>query len=56
MPALRKAASRLSRAEKLAEVGSRVLKSFSISMKVGETNVTLGMDPEAGFADSGDLQ
>jgi hypothetical protein len=44
------------RAEKLAEIGSRVLKSFSISMKVAETDVTLGMDTEAGFADSGDLQ
>lgn len=59
MPILRKAATRLSRVEKLGDIAARamrVLKSFSLSMKVSETDVTFGIDPEAGFADSGDIQ
>jgi len=61
VPGLRAILLRLSTTEAAKEYarrGLRVLKSFvnSISLKIGDMDVGLGIDPEVGVADSGDLE
>src|SRR5882724_11784355 len=61
VPALRRLLLDLDGAKKtLTSVkrGLRVLRSFlgTVKVKAGEVEVTLGVDPEAGRADSGDLE
>lgn len=58
LPSMRRAITRMSSVEKAKDLFSkviRVLKSFSLSTKVAETEFTLGYNPEAGVADSGDF-
>ncbi len=48
--------SALSKAKDIASRAISVLKSFTISMKIGEVEVALGAKPEVGIADIGDLE
>ncbi|MES2615008.1 MAG: ATP-binding protein [Bdellovibrionota bacterium] len=59
VPSLRKATALLNVSEGLKVFGTkvlRVIKSFSLTMKVAETDLTLSLDPERGIADSGDIE
>jgi hypothetical protein len=59
LPTLRRAARQMSQAEKakaLFAKAVRVMKSFTLSAKLAETEFTLGYDPETGLADSGDIE
>ncbi len=58
-PSLRQALVKMSatrKAEDMISRGLRVLKSFTLSMKVAETEVSLRCDPEIGTADSGNIE
>jgi hypothetical protein len=58
-PSLKKMLVRMSRSERAKEVLSkalRVLKSLQISASVADTEFTLGLQPEPGVADSGELE
>jgi len=59
IPSLKRAAQEFSRVAALEQLGSkvlRVLRSFSLTMKIAETDVSLTLDPERGTGDSGDLE
>ncbi|MFZ3206537.1 MAG: ATP-binding protein [Pseudomonas sp.] len=61
IPVLRRLLLRLDRMQNTVETvkkGIRVLRSFigNITIAAGGTEVTLGVDPEAGYADSGNLE
>ncbi len=61
VPGIRQSLLQLSRSEHakdLANKGLRVLKGFlsSLSIKVGELEFSLSVDPETGVADTGDLE
>lgn len=58
-PSIKKAVLRMSRIERASsywEKALRVLKSLQISAKVADTEFTVGLHPEPGIADSGDLE
>ena len=48
--------SATAKAKDLANKALRVLKSFALSMKIGDVEVSLGSKPEIGTADSGNLE
>ncbi|MEE4889683.1 AAA family ATPase [Pseudomonas alliivorans] len=61
IPVLRRLLLRLDRIQDTVETvkkGIRVLRSFigTVTVAVGGAEVTLGVDPEAGYADSGNLE
>lgn len=61
IPVLRRLLLRLDRMQNTVETvkkGIRILRSFigNITIAAGGTEVTLGVDPEAGYADSGNLE
>ncbi|MCA2962008.1 MAG: ATP-binding protein [Silvanigrellales bacterium] len=59
LPTLRRAARQMSHAEKAKDLFARavrVLKSFTLSAKLAETEFTFEYDPETGIADSGDIE
>lgn len=59
IPSLRQALLRIStgaQVKDIAERALRVLKSFSLSVTVGEAEYGLKYDPEIGIADSGDIE
>jgi hypothetical protein len=58
-PSLKKVLQRLSKTERAKDAFNRalrVLKSLQISARVDDTDFTFGLQPEPGFADSGDLE
>ena len=59
LPSVRKATAQLNVSDRLNSCVAkvlRVIKSFSLCMKVAETELTLSLDPESGIADSGDIE